>query len=312
MVIRLDVTPYSDAHCGHAWVAYHAHAWARRSGREFLLRFDDEGYTRGEVWRQSWPMQKAATRFREDLDWLGLTPDRVAYTSAAREEAVEAGRALGVRPQEAMGEAWQHNCAYPLGSPNWHPWGPLMQVVSDHANRVSGLVRGMDLLPQSQLYVYLWTQLYGGLPPEQRYLRLVWRDSHGAKESKTNGDGVSLRELREAGYEPAQIIDTLRECDRRAQVHMQPAQWLLNARIPAGVLGVDEVNWLPYREEGLEGQVVYEHEHENPWADDVTDACEPFELKIKWLCPECGADAERHWEFCPACHAGIRAKPERT
>ena len=133
------------------------------------------------------------------------------------------------------------------------------------------LVRGSDLRWQQQLYMHLWHQLYAGWPPTQSYLRLVWRESTGLKESKSNAQtcgNISVRELREAGYTPEEIISTLRQCEEQAGKAMSP-RWVEHLWIPEGYLEPETHGVLEFVEP-LVGEVV--NHAAFPWAEDVQAA----------------------------------------
>ena len=276
--VRLDITPYSDMHCGHVWCAWHAALWARARGCDFMLRFDDEAFERCETWRQSWSLSHCTARFLEDFEWLGLPPDRVDYTSTYVEEAREAARFLGIRAPAPnvlrAGNGYDVSAAW--GGPGepatmWHPWCALVQVVADHGGRVLQLVRGSDLRWQQQLYTHFWHQLYAGWPPTQTYLRLVWRESSGLKESKSNvpaAANISVRDLREAGYAPEEIISTLRACEARGGIAMSP-RWVEHLWIPKGYLEPDTHGVLEFVEP-VTGEVV--NQAPFPWGEDVKAA----------------------------------------
>ena len=256
--VRLDVTPYSELHLGHVWVGWQAAQWALARGCEFLLRFDDAAYWRGDVGLQSWSLPHAAERFLDDFAWLEIVPDRLRYTSEVNEEVRHAAHLLGIRePQPGDGRGGSGLVLLKGNGAiaNWHSWGALVQVVSDHANRVVQIVRGQELVAQEQLYWYFWARLYGGLPPVLTYVKLVWRYGAGEKESKSSGVGISVRDLRAAGYTPEEIIGTLRECDRRS---MEPDVTLRpeHLGIPAGILEPGTHGVLEFQDPTLPGHLL--------------------------------------------------------
>jgi hypothetical protein len=79
--VRFDVTPYADMHPGHVWPAWRAYQLSRRLGFDFLLQFDDDAYTRRNLWHQSWSLETSMQRFAEDFAWLGIPPDRATCIS---------------------------------------------------------------------------------------------------------------------------------------------------------------------------------------------------------------------------------------
>jgi len=82
MNTRFNPTTNGTGHLGHAYIAilnYHA---AKSSGGEFIVRFDDDQ----EWWVERLgraKMAEYAEAWKEDLEWLGIVPDR--YTSEAEE-----------------------------------------------------------------------------------------------------------------------------------------------------------------------------------------------------------------------------------
>ena len=82
MNTRFNPTTNGTGHLGHAYIAilnYHA---AKSSGGEFIVRFDDDQ----EWWVERLgraKMAEYAEAWNEDLEWLGIVPNR--YTSEAEE-----------------------------------------------------------------------------------------------------------------------------------------------------------------------------------------------------------------------------------
>jgi glutamyl-tRNA synthetase len=73
VVTRFAPSPTGRLHVGNIRTALHNHLFARRNGGTFLLRIDDTDRER------STPEFDAA--IRDDLDWLGLFPDRMVRQS---------------------------------------------------------------------------------------------------------------------------------------------------------------------------------------------------------------------------------------
>jgi glutamyl-tRNA synthetase len=78
----------------------------------------------------------------------------------------------------------------------------LAVVADDHADGVTEVVRGEDLLDQTAVQLCLWREL-GAAPPTWLHTPLILGED-GRKLSKSRGSG-HLGELREAGWSPADI-----------------------------------------------------------------------------------------------------------
>lgn len=90
-VVRFAPSPTGLIHIGNARTALLNALYARKSGGTFILRLDDTDRARSE--------ERYANAIRQDLDWLGISPDRVETQSSRMtryEEALaklqEAGR----------------------------------------------------------------------------------------------------------------------------------------------------------------------------------------------------------------------------
>ena len=83
---RFNPTTNGPLHIGHAYTALVNQHEAHASGGKFVLRFDDN--TR--YWMQKLggaaAMAKIARGQLEDLEWLGIMPDTVAYQSKMEPE----------------------------------------------------------------------------------------------------------------------------------------------------------------------------------------------------------------------------------
>jgi glutamyl-tRNA synthetase len=92
VVTRFAPAPTGRLHVGNIRTALHNWLWARKHGGRFLLRLDDTDRERSS--------EDHAQAIRDDLDWLGLSPDaacrqsdRFALYEAALARLAEAGRA---------------------------------------------------------------------------------------------------------------------------------------------------------------------------------------------------------------------------
>lgn len=93
------------------------------------------------------------------------------------------------------------------GLPTYH----LANVVDDHAMGITHVIRGEEWLPSVPKHLLLYRAL-GHTPPQMAHLPLILSPS-GGKLSKRNADTlgipVSVRQYREAGYEPEALLNFL-------------------------------------------------------------------------------------------------------
>ena len=93
------------------------------------------------------------------------------------------------------------------GLPTYH----LANVVDDHLMRITHVIRGEEWLPSTPKHVLLY-RAFGWAPPEFAHLPLILSPT-GGKLSKRNADKmgipVSVRDYREAGYEPEALVNFL-------------------------------------------------------------------------------------------------------
>jgi glutamyl-tRNA synthetase len=73
VVTRFAPSPTGRLHVGNIRTALHNFLFARKNGGEFLLRIDDTDRERSTA--------EFDQAIRDDLDWLGLTPDRIVRQS---------------------------------------------------------------------------------------------------------------------------------------------------------------------------------------------------------------------------------------
>jgi hypothetical protein len=260
---RFRPTPYADLHCGHVWVAYHNWAWARNGGGKFVMIVDDIMYNLPHLSDQSLPLQKAVDRYVEDLDWLGIGPDEVVFSTTNADAHAEAAKTLGLH-RIGMHDAPKSLNVTTVGCEaiefGYHPWLVMTRVVDDHLANITGFWRGMDLVGEMYLYDFIGRSL-GWRPPGQGYLPVVRREANPSKESKGNNEGISVRQLREAGYHPDSVVETIRECGDRSYL-----AGLKDCVIPLGVLELEEIKYLPLEHTGSRAYTNPKY----PWSDDVS------------------------------------------
>ncbi|MBS9478118.1 glutamate--tRNA ligase [Ancylobacter radicis] len=89
-VLRFAPSPTGLLHVGNARTALYNALYARREGGTFILRYDDTDTARST--------EEFAQAIARDMEWLGLTPDRVEYQSRRLDRydaAVERLKAVG-------------------------------------------------------------------------------------------------------------------------------------------------------------------------------------------------------------------------
>jgi glutamyl-tRNA synthetase len=93
------------------------------------------------------------------------------------------------------------------GLPTYH----LANVVDDHAMGITHVVRGEEWLPSTPKHLLLY-RAFGWAPPAFAHLPLILSPA-GGKLSKRNAEAmgipVSVRQYREAGYEPEALLNYL-------------------------------------------------------------------------------------------------------
>jgi len=214
-VTRFNPTANGPLHIGHAYTALVNEHLAHSTGGHFVLRFDDN--TR--YWRQKLagaaPVSKIAQGQLDDLHWLGIEPDQIVYQTDVE---------TGVKRFLAQSTKWQHVVDH-FSHTEWDPvvisdppinaFGLLSyitaeKVVLDYWERVTTLVRGLELLSEHALYLY-FCALLGFDPPRGVYIpRLMAYEGEDLTEvSKTEGNW-KIRDLRDRGINPAMVLDTLR------------------------------------------------------------------------------------------------------
>jgi glutamyl-tRNA synthetase len=91
VTVRFAPSPTGYIHIGNARTALFNWLFAKKHGGRFVLRFDDTDIARSK--------QEYADAILEDLEWLGIHPDRIEYQSkrfAAYDAAVEKLKAAGL------------------------------------------------------------------------------------------------------------------------------------------------------------------------------------------------------------------------
>ncbi|MDP4022607.1 glutamate--tRNA ligase [Methylobacterium sp. NEAU 140] len=260
-LVRFAPSPTGYLHIGNARPALLNALFARRTGGRFLLRLDDTDAERST--------EAFAQAVREDLAWLGITPDLFARQSArkdAHDAAAERLRTAGrLYPCYETPEELERRRRRQLGRgqppiydraalaltaeeraaleaegrrPHWRflleprtvAWDDLVRgpahvdcaslsdpvliradgsylytlpsVVDDADLGVTHVIRGEDHVTNTGVQVQIFEALGAAVPVFGHHNLLTTADGEGL--SKRLGH-LSLRGLREAGYEPAAV-----------------------------------------------------------------------------------------------------------
>lgn len=242
-------SPGHDLHVGHVWVAWLNWLHAQASGGEFVVLWDWVTYHWGIAWGSGHEYRRGCDRIREQLTWMGMPPDRECCSSEWEGEHEKACAKLGYKVPRLIGLNG-YRLHKPVGcvtrtEPSLHhrlPYCPALTtcyVVDDHMAGVHEYYTGDDFLDERLLYEDIAFRL-GYIPPRREYVPTVARGMSRDKESKSDG-ACSIPQLRDAGYEPWQILSTLRECERRSI-----KAGYAHVVIPYGYLTPERVRWLRY------------------------------------------------------------------
>ena len=271
MTTAYSPTPSRDIHIGHSWIAWLNWQEARLSGGEFVVLWDDETYRNGGCEQSGFALEHGIERTREQLVWLGMAPDREHRWSEFAAAGEAAAAKLGYRLPRPFGTEPTHHgvvmgmlCCSGAYSAIFEPGLMCVWVVGEAMACIDGYYTGADFITSCLLYEDICHRL-GYRAPRRQYVPCVRRETMPEKESKSQG-AVSIADLQEAGYEPWQVISTLRECDRLSSL-----AGLADTVIPAGVLDVPEVRWLEYQGDVVRARDAAANEGyaEQPFVDDI-------------------------------------------
>ena len=288
MNTRLRPTPYRDCHVGHALCAYYNWSAAKRSGGDFVLIIDDtDGWLGGCLVTGTFTLQHQEDRWVEDLTWLGMKPDRVVWAqrdNGHRHPLIE--EKLGIRKPQMLhhfsnvlwesstgrvlsllegdydneiAETWVN----PYEGSAYNPWFVASVVLDDCDFGVNAWWCGVDWIQNACLYHHLGRQL-GLNPPEGHWHPVVRYAKAHEKVSKSAVPNTSVRMLKEAGYKPEAIIETLLECRRRSY-----EAGYETITIPAGVLSPERVKTLRWRHISAERMAKGLMYPNDPWNEDA-------------------------------------------
>jgi glutamyl/glutaminyl-tRNA synthetase len=179
-----------------------------------ILRFDDDQrYWITRLGKNA--MQQYAACQMRDLLWMNIEPVRVSYNSEMVDMVL----------QEMSGcPHWRvvqdHSPCNPETTPviraRIEPWGASSwlvaeKVILDHIQGIDVMVRGLELLQENSLYMYLCGIFGYRVPKRMIYIpRLMTREGRELTDvSKTRGKW-KIQDLRNRGVTPEEILDLLR------------------------------------------------------------------------------------------------------
>ena len=300
MNTRFRPTPYLDLHLGHVYVARMDYGIAQASGGKFYLVLDDFTYHL-KLASGGFSLAECERRYLEDLEWLGLPTDPVAWwctnghkhldkaaycdkcgeplepekaflTTTNAASQAEAAEVLGLRRGLGLGNRVFRPDSAAFDA--YNAWQVMTCVVDDHDLGVGGFTRGAELVGQRELYAHFWDRLYGTPGPAQMYVPVLFREGVG-KESKSGGS-PTVRQLREAGYEPDDIHETLIEMATRAERNLpgpirfaSDAANVIDLVFPADLLTPNEIKTLEYNRFWQRDNGKNSSQYEEPWYADA-------------------------------------------
>ncbi len=205
-VSRFNPTSNGPLHIGHIYNTL----VIRAECDEFILRFDDNQRYWETRLGKSVVAQYASGQLN-DLLWIGIEPTLVSYQSKMG-DIVLAKKAKSPHWRAVYGH---ENPPIIVSNPRIDPWGPdfpvtAEKVILDHHQGVTVVIRGLELLQENALYLYL-CGIFGYSQPRMIYIpRLMAQDGQEMTNiSKTRGDW-KIGDLRERGVRPEEILDLLR------------------------------------------------------------------------------------------------------
>ena len=212
---RFNPTTNGGLHIGHAYTALVNQHEAHASGGKFILRFDDNTRYWVKVLGGKQAVAEIAKGQQEDLEWLGIVPDEIAYQSELEPEVL--AFLATSRWQPVVDHApWSDVDLRAICDPPVTPFGltsfiTVEKVIADHMGGVNLLIRGLELMTEDSLYRY-FAALFGFMQIATVYIpRLMTGGStEMADVSKTAGNW-KIRDVRVRGHSPEMVRSVLRE-----------------------------------------------------------------------------------------------------
>jgi len=206
-ISRFNPTTNGPLHVGHIYNALVCQAISDR----LILRFDDNQ----QIWRMRLGdviMEQYAAGQLRDLLWMGIRPDTVSYQSQME---AEAQLVIAASHWQAVYDNHQNEPII-VNASRIEGWGtsfPITaeKVVFDYAQKVTVMARGLELLQENALYLYL-CGIFGYPQPKMIYIpRLMTHEGEELTDvSKTRGNW-KIKDLRDHGTSPETILTVLRE-----------------------------------------------------------------------------------------------------
>ena len=221
------------------------------------------------VWRRSrqkWAVEKL----------LGRYPKQHGRNIMSGAMALGGGAALPPQtprhPQGGMSSRQLATWVSPsqdLDRAMFHPFVTACCIADDIDFGVTAWCAGRDLIASWGWCLWAYHVL-GTTPPAIDFHKCLKRTGRTGKISKTDPGSVTVRQLREAGYEPRSILDTL--CELSLRSHEGGFETIA---IPADVLTPESVSVLEFRdrdaEETAAGLFDEEDERVQEWKADIMD-----------------------------------------
>jgi len=204
---RFSPTVNGNLHIGHIFMALVNEYEAHHSGGKFTVRFDDDQKYWNEI--KHVDTKEIETGIKNDFMWLGIKVDE--WES---EKLMKHNRALisgsKIPPEMAEYPDIPEVVGWTAATYPYAPNLTALKVLLDYVDGVNLLIRGIDLITEFSLYEHYIEEFE--LPfPRHVYLPRLTLGGNGeiSDISKTAGNN-SIKQLREYGITPLQIIDSLK------------------------------------------------------------------------------------------------------
>src|SRR5574340_100260 len=210
VITRFNPTTNGLLHVGHLYLIL-VNEWESHNskfGGKFIVRFDDnQAYWREKMGKEG--TERITAGIKDDLEWLGIEVDQ--YVSQLEIESTtydELDRYMErIKHPVLRGMYYHDRVPMTKSTFTYYPYTPyytLEKVWLDFQEKVSTLIRGIDLVTEYAFYEYVVDAL--ALPKVQHiYLpRLRQESGELANLSKTEGNW-KIGELKELGFTPQEI-----------------------------------------------------------------------------------------------------------
>lgn len=208
MISRLNPTTNGPLHIGHVYNALVNLA----ESDSMALRFDDNQRFWIDLLGEE-AMQEYAKGQLEDLEWMGIKSHKVVYNSLAESVVLQI---MAERPRWRDIYNYRKDEPIIVSNPRIEPMGPMFfvtaeKVILDNLMNCDVIIRGLELLQENALYLYLCGIFGYPTPKKMIYIpRLMANDgTELASISKTAGQW-KVEDLRAQHVSPEEIMTTLR------------------------------------------------------------------------------------------------------